>query len=158
MEDKAQAQMAASLDKQAFCNAGLFEIKIPLNLPYFNNSQSFERYDGSIEVRGLHYNYVERKVVNDTLILHCLPNAAQNKLAAAQNEYAGTGSNIQYPAGSRTNAASLLLAMLITGSSNPNISYQLASIDACSVWHRLRNDDATSFASHLSPEQPPELI
>ncbi len=150
--------MAASLDKQAFCNAGLFEIKIPLNLPYFNNSQSFERYDGSIEVRGLHYNYVERKVLNDTLILHCLPNAAQNKLVAAQNEYAGTGSNIQYPTGSKTNATSLLLAMLITGSSNPNISYQLTGISACNVWHRLCNDNATFSAFHLSPEQPPELV
>jgi hypothetical protein len=150
--------MAASLDKQAFCNTGLFEIKIPLNLPYFNNSQAFERYDGSIEVRGLHYNYVERKVLNDTLILHCLPNAAQNKLVAEQNEYAKTSGNIQYPAGSRTNAASLLLAMLITGSSNQNISFQLAGIDARIVWHRPCNDDAISSVFHLSPEQPPETI
>ena len=78
----------AQIDKSAYKDAELVEIAIPLNMPYMQSQDDYERCDGSIEFNGTHYNYVKRKTSNDTLHLLCLPNSQKTKLYATKNDYA----------------------------------------------------------------------
>jgi hypothetical protein len=78
----------AQIDKAAYEDAELVEIAIPLNMPYLQSQENYERCDGSIEFNGTHYNYVKRKASNDTLHLLCLPNTQKTQLYATKNDYA----------------------------------------------------------------------
>jgi len=65
----------------------LISIKTPLNLPYYTNSENYERVYGSIEIEGVQYEYVKRRVHNDSLELLCLPNKMHQKLQAAKVDF-----------------------------------------------------------------------
>jgi len=82
-----QTVLSKSAGQPVYNDNELTVVKIPLSLPYSTNWSSFECYNGSVEIAGRHYEYVKRKVVNDTLILLCLPNAAKDKLVAAKNSF-----------------------------------------------------------------------
>lgn len=73
-------QFVEIADQQNYRNQDLVELKTVLHLPYFTSSGDYERIDGEIELEGVHYNYVKRKVSNDTLYLLCLPNEHKTKL------------------------------------------------------------------------------
>jgi len=79
--------MVARLDRSEYNDNDLIEVKVPVNLPYQTNWQEFERYDGEIQIAGVHYNYVKRKLLNDTLILMCIPNTDKMKLFNARETF-----------------------------------------------------------------------
>lgn len=87
LQHRANVQLEAKLDKNDYHEDELIEIKVPLHLPYQLNWSKFERFDGEIDVNGIHYKYVKRKVYNDSLILLCLPNQTQQKLEKAKDDY-----------------------------------------------------------------------
>jgi hypothetical protein len=80
-------QTAAQLDKNLYNDAALIEITVPLNMPYMSNQNNYERCDGSIELKGVQYNYVKRKISNDTLHILCIPNEQKTQLHEAKNNY-----------------------------------------------------------------------
>ncbi len=156
LENNAQAKMCATIDSRQFKSSDLFEIKVPLHMPYFNSTQSFERYDGSVEVGGVFYNYVERKISNDTLVLLCTPNAEQNKIHKEKVEYANVNSSPQNTAGSKTGTA--LFNLLVSEFNDQSIAYHFAPEDIIIKPLRAFNDNASCSAFLTSPEQPPEII
>lgn len=87
MESHASFQLVERLDNKEYTDEELIEMKVPLPMPYQTNWSSFERFDGEIEIQGVHYNYVKRKVVNDTLILMCIPNHGKMKLNSAKEQF-----------------------------------------------------------------------
>lgn len=66
--------------------AQLIEVKLPLNVPYYSSSSKYERYYGNVESGGQYYNYVMRKVLNDTVYLLCLANETKSALYKAKAE------------------------------------------------------------------------
>ena len=81
MESKADIALEAKIDNSDYDESSLIEIRVPLNAPYLSdNSTEFERYDGELELDGVHYKYVKRKVVNGELVLLCLPNKSKTEL------------------------------------------------------------------------------
>jgi hypothetical protein len=87
METKATAAFVQKLDEEKYDDSQLIEMKVALPMPYQTNWAEFERYDGEIEINGVHYNYVKRKVFNDTLILMCIPNTDKMKLNSAKEQF-----------------------------------------------------------------------
>ncbi|MBX3254725.1 MAG: hypothetical protein KF862_11340 [Chitinophagaceae bacterium] len=77
------------IEKGYYTDDELILVKVPVLLPYATNWNEYERYDGEIEWGGVHYNYVKRKVLNDTLYLLCLPDIERTRLTNAHNRYAG---------------------------------------------------------------------
>lgn len=82
---KNDAESVNQIDNGNYNNTQLIEMKIPLRLPYYSSSLKYERYYGEIDLDGKYYNYVMRKVLNDTVYLLCLPdyNKADLKTAKA---------------------------------------------------------------------------
>lgn len=91
-------QTAERIEKGDYSDKDLVLVKIPVLLPYTTNWKEYERYDGEIEWNGVHYNYVKRKIENDTLHLLCLPDKNRSKLQQAQVAYAKQVNDI--PSGS----------------------------------------------------------
>jgi hypothetical protein len=87
MEQYASKELVEQLDNEEYTDEQLIEMKVPLPMPYQTNWSSFERYNGEIEIGGIHYNYVKRKVWNDTLILLCIPNHGKMSLNSAKEQF-----------------------------------------------------------------------
>jgi hypothetical protein len=87
---KSETKLIRQLDDNKYDDADLVIIKTPFNLPYLGSTTVAERVDGEIEISGTHYNYVKRRVYNDTLYLYCIPNADKTKLSQAQHAFSGT--------------------------------------------------------------------
>ena len=88
LEQRADKQLEAHLDKADYDETLLFEIRVPLNTPYLaGNSTEFERYEGEIEVDGVHYKYVKRKVDKGELVLLCIPNSDKNRFQNSRMEF-----------------------------------------------------------------------
>jgi hypothetical protein len=87
LQHRANIRLEAKLDKNDYKEEDLIEIKVPIDLPYQLNWSSFERFDGEIDVDGIHYKYVKRKIYNDSLVLLCLPNQTKQNLEKAKEDY-----------------------------------------------------------------------
>ena len=96
-EHQADLLLEQKLDNSDYDESQLIEIKVPLKLPYQNNWKEFERFDGEIEVDGVHYKYVKRAVYNDSLVLLCLPHEGKMKLLSARDEFFKLVNDIQHP-------------------------------------------------------------
>lgn len=87
-QDRTDRNLEASFDKDSFDESQLISLKIPLTtLSYFNGSTAFERVDGQIEIAGVHYKYVKRRISQDSLELLCIPNIAGMELQTAKNDF-----------------------------------------------------------------------
>lgn len=87
-QQKAENTLVARLDRNDYDDAQLISIKIPLTtLDYYNSSTSFERVDGQIDINGVHYNYVKRRIFKGSLELLCIPNTTATNLQKAKNEF-----------------------------------------------------------------------
>ena len=98
MNDAATAAVEKKADAADYTEDDLISVKTALNLPYYTSSNEFERAYGSVNINGQDYEYVKRRVHNDTLELLCLSNAAKTKLRAAGNELAGASADASLPA------------------------------------------------------------
>lgn len=85
-----------------YSDKDLVLVKVPVTVPYSVDGKEYERIDGEIEWGGVHYNYVKRKYLNDTLYLLCLPNTTQTRLRNAEQQYANHVNDI--PAQSNSNS------------------------------------------------------
>jgi len=82
-------QLTQQLDNNEYNDSELIEVKIALHTPYLTSWSAYERVNGEVEANGVFYNYVKRKIHNDTLYLLCLPNENKTRLHAARIAYAG---------------------------------------------------------------------
>ena len=88
LEERADRQLEARLDNESYDGSQLITLKVPsTHLSYYNPSAQFERADGQIEIGGVRYKYVERRLYNDSLELRCIPNQTAMNLQSARNEF-----------------------------------------------------------------------
>ena len=88
MENSSDVVLETKIEKAEYDESSLIEIRVPLNAPYLaDNTDEFERYDGELELDGIHYKYVKRKIVNGELVLLCLPNKSKTELQNSREEF-----------------------------------------------------------------------
>ena len=87
MQEAQTAILATRVDANHYNEADLITIKTKLNLPYYTSSPEYERVYGSIEIEGILYEYVKRRIHQDTLELLCLPNKGKMHLQSAEQEF-----------------------------------------------------------------------
>lgn len=86
---QSEEKFAAQVEANKYRDAELVQISIPFNLPYTQNSSQFEALEGSVELNGTLYNYVKRRIYNDTLYIMCLPNQQRTQLIKEKSSFAG---------------------------------------------------------------------
>ncbi|MES2374139.1 MAG: hypothetical protein V4557_16300 [Bacteroidota bacterium] len=87
LETRADSKLEAKLDQNDYNDAELISIKVAANLPYLANSETYERIDGEIDIKGVTYSYVKRRLYNDSLELLCIPNMAKTGVKRAGNDF-----------------------------------------------------------------------
>lgn len=101
MMKEAGLEMEEKADKSQLAESGFTEIKIKLNLPYIKDWSSYERYDGELELNGVYYNYVKRRVYHDTLFLVCVRNDKKIDLATQKEAYQSRTNDVQNNQGTK---------------------------------------------------------
>jgi len=87
-QDRAERRLEASLDQNNYDESALISFKVPLtSLAYYNSSAGFERVNGQIEIAGVRYQYVKRRIFKDSLEVLCIPNMASMTLQTAKNDF-----------------------------------------------------------------------
>lgn len=155
MERGSDALLEQKLDKQQYSDDELLSIKTKLNLPYYSSSPGFERTYGSVSIDGVVYEYVKKRVYNDTLELLCLPNAAKTKLQEAKNEL--TKSTAGGQASLPVKKAPSTLKISLPDFCQPLPSYATATSIIKSTY--FLQDVIFAFASYSKrQERPPQTI
>lgn len=88
METQSSQDLNTQLDNDRYDEASLISIKVPVdNLPYYTNSPIFERVKGSITIEGRQYQYVEKRIYNDSLEMRCIPNTQATHISNARDAF-----------------------------------------------------------------------
>ena len=87
MENKADLQLEARLDDHNYKESDLISFKVSANLPYYINSETYDRVNGEININGVDYKYVKRRIYNDSVEILCIPNVTKTCLENARNDF-----------------------------------------------------------------------
>ncbi|HEX4850893.1 MAG TPA: hypothetical protein VFV08_08815 [Puia sp.] len=87
LEQRANQRIDNLVDRNIYQESQLISIKVPADhLGYFINSSQFERVMGKIVIAGIQYNFVKKRLYNDSLELFCIPNTQATALKSVRNE------------------------------------------------------------------------
>lgn len=145
------------LDDNNYTDTELVELKVSMHLPYNTDWKEYERCNGQIEIEGVHYNYVKRKICNDTIYMLCIPNHDKTLLYNAKHDMAKEINDV--PSGNKKSDAPFSKKV------NPvNEYYFSASTLFIEISVQTQSDFAAPIALHLyssfvpKAAQPPETI
>ncbi|MEP6615364.1 MAG: hypothetical protein ABJA57_02235 [Ginsengibacter sp.] len=157
LQNKADSRLEAKLDLNNYDESQLIEIKVPVSLPYQTTWSSFERFDGEVEMDGIIYKYVKRKVVNDTLVLLCIPNHQKMQLQSAKEDfYKNTNDLSQNNSGKSCNSHATFKKLMSDYDEHTFVLHtsQPGYMQLSNAIHAAANLLSTP---HVSPEQPPDF-
>lgn len=159
LENKANQQLEAKLDKNDYDDAQLISLKIPVtHLSYYNNSIQFERVDGQIEVNGVQYKYVKRRIYNDSVELLCIPNQTAMSLRSAKDEFFKMVNDLQQTGQSKKTGSHSSSKNFSVDNYTLNESFIISNLSSA-LSEQNKFHFSVAIASCYSPtaEQPPEI-
>jgi len=156
IEHQANQDLAAKIDRLEFSEQDLVTIKVPLNLPYQQNWEEFERYDGDVTVDGVHYKYVMRRIYNDSLVLKCIPNETKQQLKNAERQYFQLVNDLEHQGQQQEKSKVSFFKNLVTEFWDSKPSYVFDAMTNMQTPSRV-NADFLVAAGHLScNDRPPQ--
>jgi len=153
----ADKKIAYSINTNTYDEDALIEIKVALNMPYLLSERNFVRIDGKIELNGMQYNYVKRKVTGDTLYLLCLPNLLKTQLSDSKTKLAKNFSDLP---GNKKNGESASVKKQSSISEYNNIVTQQFACSQKSYSEVTSNDFVCAVITSVfikAPTQPPDV-
>jgi hypothetical protein len=156
-EFKATNELQESLYNKKYAESDLVSLKFPFVLPYTSNSTEFESIEGNIDINGINYQYVKKRIYKDTLELLCIPNFAKNTIKNAKNNFSNQLNDF-----ASSNSTKKLPANNVQKSTVSDFTEEHHfDIYTFSQLSRLKHDSYhfihTSFDLLQSLEQPPEV-
>lgn len=101
METHLSQDLNQRLDNNHYEESSLITIKVPVDqLPYYTNSPIFERVKGDVTIGTVTYQYVERRIFNDSLEMRCIPNTEVTHLTNARDEFFQLVNDLQHTSSS----------------------------------------------------------
>lgn len=158
MENSATTRLVQKLDAGDYDESQLMEVKIPVRLQYHNNWSDYETFYGQAEYNGEYYQYVKRKLYNDTLYLLCIPHVEKTKLKAAKTDFFLTLNDLPYNGGTNKSPLSSFTKLLLS-EYLPNKNYQEIDLtDQIKKKYYLQDFSFSPQFSPSAPGQPPDLL
>ena len=156
LETRSTVQLELAIDEGNYEEQNLIEIQIPLNMPYLSDKE-YEVAYGETNINGIQYQYVKRKISNNTLYMLCLPNIDKSNLVAAKNniekndiELNQHSSNKKNPAHSITKSLQQEYLQSTKEHIFKNDPFVLL------ILPKIRNNKSGNLFTALTPSQPPE--
>ena len=158
LEEKATVRLEQKLDAGDYSESQLVEIKIPLKLPYYTNWKEYEPHYGEAEWEGQHYQFVKRKLSNDTLFLLCIPHTEKTNIQVAAADYFKSMNDLQHDSmPQKSQQPSMIKLMMSEFLEQKNI----LEIPESTISQTNFNSGHFSFQSQFDPlvlGQPPEEL
>jgi len=158
LEQSSNALQDAQLDDNEYEESQLIAIKIPItHLSYYANSREYERVRGQIEVGGVQYKYVKRRIYNDSLEVLCIPDQITMSFRTLNNELLKFANGLQHTGQNKKQGANSVTF------SSPSQDYDL-TIYPFRIGHitstiiRIYADKPFYLSSHYAAatDHPPE--
>jgi len=158
LQNRSDSKLEAKLDRNEYDDSQLTEIRVPLSLPYYTGSQDFERFNGEIEIGGMHYNYVKRKVENGDLVLLCIPNTEKKMIQSARDDFFKMVNDLpQNSSGKKSDGGNSIASKTFCSEYRQEMNnWELKGVVPNKFTFILTNSFLVSFKHTLLPEQPPE--
>ena len=159
VQQQADTRLEAKLDRNDYDESQLIEIKVPVNMPYQTDWADFERFDGEIEVNGIHYKYVKRKVEDGQLILKCIPNQARQHLESAREDFFKMTNDLQQDNTAKKSGApapSPVKNVLSDYDNQQQLSIASSFSERSAHVYNLYQPKLVNKLLRSTPEQPPE--
>lgn len=83
-------EVAQNLDEDLYVDEDALTFKVPLTVPYHNDSRGYERVRGDFELNGQVYQLVKQKLHRDTLYIVCVKDHVTKKINQALTDYVKT--------------------------------------------------------------------
>jgi hypothetical protein len=147
--------LEARLDHNQYSEDDLIYIKLPLNLPYYNSTSNYERVNGSINVAGIEYKYVKRRVYNDTIELACIPNYNNQKFESVKDEFFKLSNDWQ---SNHQGKKSIVIQNFTFEYCNKLLHYSLNQLDEQKRSYGISPSTSLIFCFKSVLEQPPENV
>ena len=159
MQKRSDEKLEVRFDHNEYNESQLIEIKIPVNMPYQTSWSEYERYDGEVEMDGISYKYVKRKLCNDTLYLKCIPNTQRMQLQAAKNDIFKNNNDIAQNSSNKSDhSKSVTLKKLISEYDEHSFLFKLYVLPATQSLFGLYLQKRIITSIHIFPEQPPDFL
>jgi hypothetical protein len=159
VQQQSDTRLEARLDRNDYDESQLIEISIPVNLPYQTDWADFERFDGEIEVNGIHYKYVKRKIQDGQLILKCIPNQAKQQLETAKGDLFKMTNDVQQDnAAKKSGAPNYSLVKNTLGDYDGPRQFCMDAFHTtvAALSYSDYQPGLVTNLLHSTPEQPPE--
>ncbi len=91
----ADKALVHAIDWQHYSEEELITFRQPTHLPYYGNHGDFRSVRGEVEIDGIRYQYVQYRIINDSIELRCIPNRDKMQLLQAVTDYAGAAGGLQ---------------------------------------------------------------
>ncbi len=130
-------------------------MRVPLNLPYQNEWTDFERFDGEIEIEGVHYKYVKRKIERGELVVMCIPNETRTKIESSKDDYFRLMNDLDQDAQAKNSGSASFKGFFSEYRDQLN-DWSLAAPTTLTVKNISSNTALVSAFRAQIPGQPPE--
>jgi len=94
--------MQARFDNDNYAQVHEITLKVPITVPYLNDSRDYVRVDGEFEYEGEVYRMVKQRYRSDTLSIVCVKDNTSKKIKQALTDYVKTFSD--KPVGEKGNS------------------------------------------------------
>ncbi len=123
LQTRAEKQLQAVIDDRSFNETNLVELSVVTNLPYTNDWLEWEHVNGTIEINGSHYQYVERKLEKGKMLYRCLPNNEKQQVVAARDAFFQLVNNFNQQSDSKSSSKSIAINNFIGDYDDAVINY-----------------------------------
>lgn len=156
LQDRANSILQVALDENNYDETALISLKVPAGLPYYSNSPAYERVDGVIIMDGIHYNYVKRRLFNDSLEYLCIPNQEKMRLGHAKHAFFVLINDLQQPQSSKSGSNHLTAKSFLSEYWQDENCWILPEFSIQNVIFFSHYSGSLSKPGLSSPEQPPD--
>lgn len=156
LEEKATLRLEQKLETGDYDESMLVEVKIPLQLPYYTNWSEYERHYGETEWNGQNYQYVKRKLFNDTLYLLCFPHTEKNNIQTAAADIFRSVNNIQRDGIPQKSHQPSVIKLMLSEFLEAETSFKARTTSDIQLSLIAKSIDLYSQFTPSTPEQPPE--
>jgi hypothetical protein len=88
LKSRAESGLQTRIDQNQYDESELTLIKVPITqLSYYNPNKEFEQVNGQVEFNGVVYQYVSKRIFNDSIEMLCMPNQKAMILSAGKTAY-----------------------------------------------------------------------
>jgi hypothetical protein len=157
LQTRAEEKLQAIIDDKTYNPSSLLELSVVTNLPYTNDWSDWEHVNGTIEVNGYQYQYVERKLEKGKMYYHCLPNSEKQTVVAARDQFQQLVNNFNQQSDNKSSSKSIIVNNFIGDYDDAVIHYSTlrpAMEITQNTWPLL--ESILQSRQVLTPHQPPE--